>query len=79
MQDLGQIDLLEAGRAAYARNAWTQAYGLFRDADASGELTARDLEALAKSAWWAVPRSRSPIGSARTRGTSTRAIGLARR
>ncbi|HEX5937269.1 MAG TPA: LuxR family transcriptional regulator, partial [Actinomycetota bacterium] len=52
MAGVSELDLLEAGRAAYARNAWSEAYRLLRDADAAGDLTARDLEALAKSAWW---------------------------
>jgi class 3 adenylate cyclase len=52
VSEVRDVDVLEAGRSAYARNAWSEAYGLLRDADASGELTAADLEALAKSAWW---------------------------
>jgi class 3 adenylate cyclase len=52
VKDVEEADLLEAGRAAYARKAWSEAYRLLRDADATGELTTSDLEALAKSAWW---------------------------
>ena len=52
MSDVSEADRLGVARAAYARNAWSEAYGLLRDADSAGELTARDLEALAKSAWW---------------------------
>ena len=52
MNDVSEADLLVVARTAYARNAWSEAYRLLKDADAAGELTARDLEALAKSAWW---------------------------
>jgi len=52
VKDVEEADLLEAGRAAYARKAWSEAYRLLRDADATDELTTSDLEALAKSAWW---------------------------
>jgi class 3 adenylate cyclase len=45
-------DPLEAGREAYERRAWQEAYRLLKDADGSGRLSAEDLEALAKSAWW---------------------------
>ena len=52
MSDVSEADRLEVARAAYARHAWSEAYRLLRDADGTGELTAKDLEALAKSAWW---------------------------
>ena len=52
MSEVRELDALGAGRAAYARNAWSEAYPLLRDADHAGDLTAGDLEALAKSAWW---------------------------
>jgi class 3 adenylate cyclase len=52
VNDVSEVDLLEAGRAAYARKGWSEAYRLLGDADGAGELTAGDLEALAKSAWW---------------------------
>ena len=52
MNEVTEADLLEVARAAYSRNAWSEAYRLLRDADGAGELTAKDLEALAKSAWW---------------------------
>ena len=52
MSEVRELDALEAGRAAYAKNAWSEAYRLLRDADGTSDLTAGDLEALAKSAWW---------------------------
>jgi class 3 adenylate cyclase len=45
-------DPLEAGRQAYGRRAWPEAYRWLREADAERGLAAADLEALAKSAWW---------------------------
>ena len=45
-------DSLEAGREAARRRAWRDAYELLRSADASGTLTAEDLENLAEAAWW---------------------------
>jgi len=52
VSEVRELDALEAGRAAYAKNAWSEAYRLLRDADGTSDLTAGDLEALAKSAWW---------------------------
>ncbi len=52
MSKVVTADPLEAGREAYARKAWTDAYRLLTEADAAGPITAEDLEALAKSAWW---------------------------
>jgi class 3 adenylate cyclase len=52
VNDVSETDVLGTARAAYARNAWSEAYRLLGEADGAGELTARDLEALAKSAWW---------------------------
>ncbi len=53
MSDVVTPDPLEAGRLAYARRAWPEAYRLLKEADdARRGLEAVDLEALAKSAWW---------------------------
>ena len=46
------IDPLEAGRAAYARHAWDDAYEHLRDADVRSALTPGDLECLAEAARW---------------------------
>jgi class 3 adenylate cyclase len=43
---------MDSARKALARHAWAEAYDLLRDADARGQLEARDLELLAESAWW---------------------------
>ncbi|MGH2805721.1 MAG: adenylate/guanylate cyclase domain-containing protein [Actinomycetota bacterium] len=43
---------LEAGRAAAARNAWSEAFDLLNEADKDGVLTADDLDILAEAAWW---------------------------
>jgi class 3 adenylate cyclase len=52
MSDLVTIDPLEAGRSAFDRRAWREAYDRLKEADDDGRLTGEDLEALAKSAWW---------------------------
>lgn len=52
MTDLITADPLEAGRQAYGRKAWPEAYRLLKEADEAASLDAADLEALAKSAWW---------------------------
>lgn len=52
MSDVLTVDPLEAGREAYARRAWPEAYRLLRDADRQGVLEPEDMEALAKSSWW---------------------------
>jgi class 3 adenylate cyclase len=52
MSDVVTVDPLEAGREAYARRAWPEAYRLLQEADREGRLEPGDLEALAKSAWW---------------------------
>ena len=52
MSDVVTVDPLEAGREAYARRAWPEAYRLLLEADGQGALEPEDLEALAKSAWW---------------------------
>jgi len=52
MSDTVTVDPLEAGREAYARRAWPEAYRLLLEADGEGRLDPEDLEALAKSAWW---------------------------
>jgi class 3 adenylate cyclase len=52
MSDVVTVDPLEAGREAYARRAWPEAYRLLLEADGKGGLDPEDLEALAKSAWW---------------------------
>ena len=52
MSDLVATDPLEAGRDAFERRAWRDAYDLLKEADQAGRLGGADLEALAKSAWW---------------------------
>jgi len=52
MSDIVTVDPLEAGREAYARRAWPEAYRLLQEADRDGRLEPEDLEALAKSSWW---------------------------
>jgi len=52
MSDTVTFDPLEAGREAYERRAWPEAYRLLMEADGVGGLDPEDLEALAKSAWW---------------------------
>ena len=52
MPEIATADPREQGRQAYGRRAWPEAYRLLREADGAGALTAEDLEALAKSAWW---------------------------
>ncbi|MGH2640662.1 MAG: adenylate/guanylate cyclase domain-containing protein [Actinomycetota bacterium] len=52
MTDVVTVDPLEAGREAYARRAWPEAYRLLQEADREGRLEPEDLEALAKSSWW---------------------------
>ena len=52
MPDVVAIDPLEAGREAFERRAWSEAYRLLKEADTAGRLAAEDLEAFAKSAWW---------------------------
>ena len=43
---------LQAGRDAFARHAWQEAFDLLTAADASGDLSPEDLEILAEAAWW---------------------------
>jgi class 3 adenylate cyclase len=45
-------DSLPAARSAMERHAWREAFDLFATADAAGELSGADLEALAEAAWW---------------------------
>ncbi|MDQ2984679.1 MAG: hypothetical protein M3R70_12285 [Actinomycetota bacterium] len=45
-------DRLDAGREAYDRHDWPQAFELLREADGSGQLAAADLERLGEAAWW---------------------------
>jgi class 3 adenylate cyclase len=52
MSDVVAIDPLEAGRQAFERRSWRDAYALLKEADDAGRLDGADLEALAKSAWW---------------------------
>src|ERR671924_473335 len=52
MSDVVTVDPLEAGREAFERRSWREAYDRLKEADEGGHLTASDLEALAKSAWW---------------------------
>ena len=47
MSDTVTVDPLEAGREAYARRAWPEAYRLLLEADGKGGLDPEDLEALA--------------------------------
>jgi class 3 adenylate cyclase len=46
-------DLVEAGRAALARHAWTDAFDLLSRADRAAGLSAADLESLASAAFFA--------------------------
>jgi class 3 adenylate cyclase len=52
VSDVVTVDPLEAGRAAFERRSWPQAYRFLKEADGAGRLEPADLEALAKSAWW---------------------------
>jgi class 3 adenylate cyclase len=52
MSDVVTVDPLGAGREAYRRRAWQEAYRQLKEADDADHLSAEDLEALAKSAWW---------------------------
>ena len=52
MSEVVTVDPLEAGREAFARRAWQEAYRLLKEADEVHRLSGEDLEALAKSAWW---------------------------
>ena len=52
MSDAVTIDPLEAGRAAFERRSWQEAYRLLKEADAAGRLMPADLEASGKAAWW---------------------------
>ncbi|MDP8955520.1 MAG: adenylate/guanylate cyclase domain-containing protein [Actinomycetota bacterium] len=45
-------DSLEAGREAFRRNAWEEAFRLLSEADGSGRLAPEDLEMLGQAAWW---------------------------
>src|SRR5918996_4903387 len=45
-------DSLEAGREAFRRNAWEEAFRLLSEADRSGRLAPEDLEMLGQAAWW---------------------------
>jgi class 3 adenylate cyclase/tetratricopeptide (TPR) repeat protein len=62
MSDVVAIDPLEAGREAFERRSWREAYELLKQADDDGRLAAADLEALAKSAWW-IGRSAESISA----------------
>ncbi|MBA3738487.1 MAG: LuxR family transcriptional regulator, partial [Actinobacteria bacterium] len=52
MSDVVDADPLEAGRQAYRRRAWPEAYRLLKEADADRRLEAEELEAMARSSWW---------------------------
>jgi class 3 adenylate cyclase len=52
MSEVVTVDPLEAGREAFERRAWQEAYRRLKEADDAGRLSGEDLEALAKSAWW---------------------------
>ena len=43
---------LETGRDAAARRSWPSAYDALASADAAGDIEPKDLELLAKAAWW---------------------------
>jgi class 3 adenylate cyclase len=43
---------LQAGREAFDRHAWHEAFELLTEADASEKLEADDLDKLAQAAWW---------------------------
>ena len=45
-------DSVHAGREAFRRNSWEEAFRLFTEADGSAALSAEDLEMLGQSAWW---------------------------
>ena len=45
-------DLLEAGREAAEHHAWAEAFDRLTAVDEEGQLSARDLDALAQAAWW---------------------------
>jgi class 3 adenylate cyclase len=47
-----QDDPLSRARDAFARHAWIEAFDQFAAADAAGQLTAQDLEAMGDAAWW---------------------------
>jgi class 3 adenylate cyclase len=51
-------DALARAREAVARRSWREAYDLLTSADASGDLSAEDLELLAEAASWAGPTER---------------------
>src|SRR5919106_3316377 len=55
-------DPLEAGREAFERRSWREAYDRLKEADEQRRLTAPDLEALAKAAWW-IGRSAESISA----------------
>ena len=46
------IDSLDEARAAAARQAWRQAYGVYSGLDAAESLLPSDLESWAEAAWW---------------------------
>jgi class 3 adenylate cyclase len=52
MSKLLDGSLSQRAREALSRHAWREAYDLMAEADRSGELTAEELEILARSAWW---------------------------
>ena len=48
---MDRIDVVERGRASYARRAWTDAYKSLVQAEEAGPLAGEDPELLATSAW----------------------------
>ena len=48
---MDRIDVVERGRASYARRAWTDVYTSLLEAEEAGVLAGEDLELLATSAW----------------------------
>jgi class 3 adenylate cyclase/Flp pilus assembly protein TadD len=44
--------LVQSGREAMSKNAWSEAYRLLKEADTAETLSADDLAALAEAAWW---------------------------
>src|SRR5207245_1482143 len=48
----GADDVREAGRNAFARHAWREAFETLTQAQAARVLSVEDVERLAESAWW---------------------------
>ena len=50
-------DPLSSARQAIARHVWEEAFRELKAVDAKGSLTAGDLEAMGKVAWWCADRT----------------------